>query len=205
MPCRAFLRLSALAVPAMLAALACSPDQRTAPPETADVATSAAATRASGLEINYMKFTVDHHAMGIMMAQMCVAKAVHEELSELCARNIEQQSQELSLLQSWLRDWYGITYEPRMTPGDQRMMEHLAELTGAAFEIEFMETFSRHHHQIIQRSRPVAKQAEHEPLRELAAGIIAAQSADIQAMLTWLCAWYDICHPRFGFEPAELN
>lgn len=92
-----------------------------------------------------------------------------------------------------------------MTPGDRRMMEHLAELSGQAFEIEFMETFSRHHHQIIQRSQSVVKQAEHEPLRELAASIIAAQSADIQAMLTWLCAWYDICHPRFGFEPAALN
>ena len=195
--------LGSLAV--SLALAACSPDEPLGPRRSDDLASSSPAPRAAGLEINYMKFTIDHHAMGIMMAEMCIEKAVHEELRDLCARNMEQQSSELALLQDWLQEWYGITYEPRLTQGDQRMMEHMAELSGAAFEIEFMETFSRHHHQIIQRSQPVVKQAEHEPLRELAAEIIAAQSADIQAMLTWLCEWYDICHPRFGFTPASLG
>jgi uncharacterized protein (DUF305 family) len=95
----------------------------------------------------------------------------------------------LALLQDWLQEWSGITYEPRITEGDQRLMEHMAELSGGAFEIELMETFRRHHHQIIQRSQPVVQQADHEPLRDLAADIIAAPSVDIQAMLTWLCEW----------------
>lgn len=187
------------------ALMACGPDEPVGPRQADDLAVSSPAPRATGLETNYMKFTIDHHAMGIMMAEMCVDEAVHEELRDLCAKNMEQQSNELALLQGWLQEWYGITYEPRITDGHHRMMEHMAELSGAAFEIEFMETFSRHHHQIIQRSQPVVQQAEHEPLRGLAADIIAAQSADIQAMLTWLCEWYGICHPRFGFTPGALR
>jgi uncharacterized protein (DUF305 family) len=155
----------------------------------------------AGMEINYMEFTIDHHAMGIMMAQMCVEKAIHQELRELCQRSIETQARELALLQTWLQEWYGVTYEPQSTGGEQQMMEQMAVLSGAEFEIEFMEMFSRHHHQIVQRSRPVAGQAVHEELAQVAASIVEAQTRDIQLMLTWLCDWYDICHPRFGLAP----
>lgn len=99
-----------------------------------------------GLEINYMEFTIDHHAMGIQMGTLCVQKAVHEELRDLCEQNIAAQTAELQNLQTWLQQWYGIAYEPEMTQGDQQMMGKLAALEGAEFEIEFMETFSRHHH-----------------------------------------------------------
>ena len=78
------------------------------------------------------------------------------------------------------------------------MMEMLAALEGAEFEIEFMETFSRHHHQIVQRSEAAASQVAHAELRQLARDVIQAQTADIRLMLTWLCEWYDICRPRFG-------
>ena len=156
----------------------------------------------AGLEINYMEFTIDHHAMGVMMAQMCVEKAIHEELRELCQRNAEAQSREMAMLQGWLETWYGITYEPHVTPGDEQMMEMMAALEGAEFEIEFMEIFSRHHHQIVQRSLPVVDQAVHPELAALASQIVEAQTRDIRLMLSWLCEWYDSCHPRFGEMPA---
>lgn len=196
---------------ASLALAACSADQTLSP--VADVS-SPAESRGSrgaqageqqskaGLEINYMKFTIDHHAMGVMMAQLCVEKAVHAELRELCQRNLEAQPAELEQLLDWLQAWYDISYEPQMSPGDLQMREQLATLEGAEFEIEFMEMFSRHHHQIVQRSRPVARQAVHEELRQLAADIVQAQTTDIRSMLTWLCEWYDICHPRFGIAPG---
>ena len=156
----------------------------------------------AGLEINYMEFTIDHHAMGVMMAQMCVEKAIHEELRELCQRNAEAQSREMAMLQGWLEAWYGITYEPQVTPGDEQMMEMMAALEGAEFELEFMEMFSRHHHQIVQRSLPVVDQAVHAELAALASQIVEAQTRDIRLMLSWLCEWYDSCHPRFGEMPA---
>lgn len=47
------------------------------------VAPQASEPRA-GFEINYLKFVADHHLMGVLMAQLCVEKAVHEELREDC-------------------------------------------------------------------------------------------------------------------------
>lgn len=197
----------ALAAFAALGLAACSSDAALAPGQLdakrgADGAPAEVQQPKAGLEINYMEFTIDHHAMGIQMGTMCVEKAIHAELRELCQRNVEAQSRELAMLQQWLQQWYGIAYEPDLTQGDEQMMEKLAALSGAEFEIEFMETFSRHHHQVIQRSQPIVRQAVHPELRDLAAQIIAAQTRDIELMLTWLCDWYDICHPRFGSEPA---
>ena len=199
-----------LSLPLLAGALvlgACASDEALAPGDgtsapDARAASSQASRPKSGFEIQYMEFAVDHHTMGIMMIEMCLEMAFHEPLLELCRRNLEAQTRERELLLAWLQEWYGLAYQPQIPPGQLTTMEHLAELSEAEFEIEFMETFSRHHHQIIQRSSPVARQAAHEPLQELAATIVAAQSADIQAMLNWLCVWYDICHPRFGFNPT---
>lgn len=150
---------------------------------------------AAQFEVPYMRFTIDHHAMGIMMASLCTEKAVHEQLRNLCERNARAQTRELAQLQSWLQEWYGITYEPRLTPADMRMHEKLAQLGPRAFEIEFMSMFSRHHLQIIRRSVPIAREAKHEPLERMAEQIIAAQSQDVRDMHSWLCSWYAICRP----------
>ena len=61
--------------------------------------------------------------------------------------------------------------------------------------------FSRHHHPIVQRSRPVVRQVVHEELAQVAPSIVEAQTRDIQLMLTWLCDRYDISHPGFGLAP----
>lgn len=203
-------RAFAALAPALIIA-ACSDQSTTGPdagPGKLEASRSAqgapAGTRQpkAGLEINYMEFTIDHHAMGVQMAQLCIQKAVHAELRDLCRTELATQSAQIHQLQSWLGAWYGITYQPEMTAGDQRMMAKLAALSGAEFEIEFMEMFSRHHHQIIQRSRPIARQAVHHELRQLAASIVQAQTAGIHDMLTWLCEWYSVCHTRFGISPG---
>lgn len=144
-------------------------------------------------EIRYMEFTIDHHAMGVMMAQLCIQKAVHEELRQLCQTSLENQQRQIQQLQTWLRDWYGIAYEPELKPGDMRMMEKLAELSGAEFEIEFMETFSKHHERIIKESEKAVQRVFHEELRQLAANIIQSQSQQVAQMRSWLCIWYSVC------------
>ena len=82
--------------PAVLAALlagitACSSDAPTGlSPSTpiADALTAAGADRETGrFEVPNMEFAIDHHAMGVKMATLCVQKAVHAELRQLCEMN----------------------------------------------------------------------------------------------------------------------
>lgn len=175
-----------------------------APPPSASTsaaqATAPQATApAAGLEINYLKFVADHHLMGVMMAELCVQKAVHEELREHCEMAAQNQQQELELVLNLLLQYYGIDYEPEMEGGGR--MTQVERLSGAAFEIRFLEEFPRHHKSVIQRSQPLVDNAIHEEVRELATSIITNQTQGAIQLVTWKCEWYDDCNPVAGFFP----
>ena len=69
------------------------------------------------------------------------------------------------------------------------MMERLASLGGAEFEIAFMEMMTKHHEEAIKEGRHCLDRAYHTELRELCENIIRTQSP----MQTWLCQWYGEC------------
>ena len=180
---------------------ACSPDNALSPASDAVLArqgpTVAAAPapsqRTARYEIDFMQDMIDHHAMAVMMAEMCVDKAVHKELRRLCEDIIAAQTAEIEQMQSWLQQWYGISYAPQMKPADQRMMERLAALSPQEFEIAFMQMMIEHHEKAVREGETCLRRAYHPELIELCENIIEAQTAEIELMQEWLCAWYGIC------------
>ncbi len=151
---------------------------------------------AANFEVKFMTRMIDHHALAVAMGEICVDKAVHDELRSMCEGIIATQSQQIALLQSWLSDWYGVTHEPEIKPGDQKMLEKLASLDGAEFEIAFMETMIRHHEQAIKESSKCLDRAYHDELKSLCQQIIAGQQQEIAQMQAWLCEWYQECKPQ---------
>lgn len=166
----------------------------TAQTEGITIASAPAPARsAATFEVRFMTNMIDHHQMAIEMAEICLDEAVHEELRTMCQNIIAAQSAEIQQMQSWLQQWYGITYQPTMKPGDQKMLERLASLSGAEFEIAFMEMMIKHHEKAIKEARHCLDKAAHAELRELCEQIIATQSAEIAQLQTWLCQWYGKC------------
>jgi len=147
-------------------------------------------------EIKFLKGMIDHHSMAVMMAELCADRAVHEELLELCDNIIATQTAEIMMMQTWLEDWYNISYEPQMSQGMMRQVEKLAELDGADFEIAFMQEMIKHHTAAIKEASKCVDRAYHEELIELCENIIESQSAEIQQMQAWLCQWYGICKQK---------
>lgn len=147
----------------------------------------------TNFETNFMTSMIDHHAMAVHMAEMCLEKAIHEELRTTCEEIIATQSQEIELMQSWLSSWYDITYEPQMKPGAMRQMEKMMTMSSEEFEIAFMEDMIRHHEGAIREAEPCLKRAYHEDLIDACQNIIETQSAEIVEMEAWLCEWYSIC------------
>lgn len=147
-------------------------------------------------EVDFLIGMIDHHAMAVEMAEICLDKAIHPELEAMCESIKTSQSQQIEQMQTWLQDWYGVSHEPEMTAGDMRQMEKLAALDGAEFEIEFMESMIRHHRKAISEGEQCLRRAYHPELLELCENIIEAQSAEIAQMDQWLCDWYDRCKGR---------
>lgn len=144
-------------------------------------------------EVKFMTNMIDHHMMAVMMGELCLGRAVHDELRQTCEQIITTQTQEIQTMQTWLSDWYGIAYEPSMTSGMERHMAKLAAASGAEFEIMFMTMMIRHHWQAVVKASTCVSRAYHEELITTCEDIMAAQSAEIIEMRTWLCEWYGVC------------
>jgi uncharacterized protein (DUF305 family) len=146
-------------------------------------------------EIDFMQDMIDHHAMAVMMAEICLDKAVHAELRSLCQNIMASQSQEIQQMQSWLQSWYGVSHLPAETK-DTGQMKQLERASGAEFEIRFMEMMIRHHRAAIKEAETCLDRAYHPELKQLCQNIIRTQSAEIQQLETWLCQWYGRCDGR---------
>lgn len=147
----------------------------------------------SNFEVRFMTMMIDHHSMAVGMAMICTNKAIHPELHQLCENIIATQSAEIDEMQSWLQQWYGINHEPEMKPGDQKMIQRLASMSGSDFEIMFMEMMIRHHHIAIVRAHECERKAYHLQLLALCDNIVQSQTEEIHTMQGWLCQWYQIC------------
>jgi len=106
-------------------------------------------TKQDTCSLAFMQDMIDHHAMAVEMAEICVDKAVHEELRSLYKNINAMQSQEVETMQTWLASWYSVSHEPQMAAGEMHRMETVASLRGAEFEIAFMEEMIGHHEQAI--------------------------------------------------------
>lgn len=147
-------------------------------------------------EVRFMTGMVDHHEMAMEMGEICLDKAVHSELVSMCEDVIATQTAEREDLLTWLSTWYGVSHEPQMTPGQERQMDKLMELSGADFEVAFMESLIRHHALAVVRAERCRDQGGHASLLAMCGDIVAAQSAEISMLQTWLCDWYDRCRGR---------
>lgn len=185
-----------------LAACADSSPTRTLSPTEPSFSRPAPQPSVAQLEIKYMEETIDHHLAGIVMATMCVEKAIHEELRQLCQQSIVSQQRQIALYRTWLQEWYGITYEGEIPTNAAQDIRRLSELSGAEFENEFLTEFSKHHLGIIKKSDDVVRRAYHDELRREALMTIVNQSRQVIMMQAWDCEWYGDC--RSGLkEQAE--
>lgn len=162
----------------------------------AHAAAPAQTRQVARFEVTFMQEMIDHHAMAVEMSTTCQTKAVHEELSALCGEMRQAQLEEIATMQAWLQTWYSITYEPEISQRDQRRMERMAALSGADYEIEFMQTMIEHHSVAIENSTQCLQEAAHAPLLEMCENMIVMQAMEIRQMRTWLCDWYQVCAPR---------
>ena len=156
---------------------------------------SPAPTQAQGqYEVRFMTAMIDHHAMAVEMSTICLSNAATPELIAMCQDILAAQQQEIVTMQTWLQQWYGVSYAPQMTEGMRQRMDRMAQMYGPEFEIAFMKSMIRHHWTAVVRASGCIDRAYHPELVDMCANIIETQVAEITQMRTWLCNWYGVCN-----------
>jgi uncharacterized protein (DUF305 family) len=154
----------------------------------------------TAFETNFMRNMIDHHAMGVDMAGVCLAKGVRPELHQLCLDISAAQSAEIATMQRWLREWYGVAHTPAAR--DTGELALLRGLSGAAFEREFMKTMARHHRVAVMDSRRAVEQAAHQQLIALAQRMHDSQLREIALMDRLLCDHFGECPAQPSPSPS---
>lgn len=141
---------------------------------------------------------IAHHQGAIDMARRAQAKAGHAGLKAMAGSIISAQTAEINSMLSWQRTWgypasSGETMQDHSAMG---MMDDMAKtvselepLSGDDFDRKFMELMIEHHESAVAMSRPAAKNAFHQEIKDVAKAIIEAQDAEIAQMRRWQVEW----------------
>lgn len=141
---------------------------------------------------------IAHHQGAIDMAKLAQTNAKHNELKEMANTIISTQTEEQTNMLSWQKAWgypasSGEMMEDHSAMGMEEematMMEQLKTKTGDDFDKAFLSSMIEHHTSAVDMSRPAAKNASHQEIKDLAKAIIEAQDAEIAQMRQWQTQW----------------
>ncbi|EKS72716.1 putative lipoprotein [Burkholderia sp. SJ98] len=131
----------------------------------------------ANFEVPLMEMIIDHHYSALRMTELAAgtdvrrtgnlspgegtspspgfppsqAKASIDEVKSNARMENRAQREQILQLQSLLRDWYGINYQPQIRSEQQAaigMLEHAQP--GKAFDRAYLEVFSHHHYQLFK-------------------------------------------------------
>jgi len=69
-------------------------------------------------------------------------------------------------------------------------------MTGAKYEVRFMNEMSKHHRGALKDLEPCVSRASHGELKSLCTTMAADQKKEIEQMHGWLCDWHKDCHEK---------
>ncbi len=139
-----------------------------------------------------------HHEDGIKMARMAVDKAESAELRSMAQKMIDDQSREITEMQSLRGDGPRTTMEemqkmPGMMPESQmqRDMARLEAAQGREFDLAFTEIIAKHHQSAITMARDHRPKLKNAGLKEIASNIIEKQTEERKRLLAMHAAMED--------------
>jgi uncharacterized protein (DUF305 family) len=167
-------------------------------------------------DLVFLDGMVAHHQGAVLLAQIALVRAEHEELRDLARVIAETQTAEIARLTEWRSAWYpddppvptnvvvGLIDEGLMRLGGPADMGHdmggtpdlgasadayrLCTASGS-FDLAFIDLMIPHHQGAVGLALLAQERSEHDELKTLAEAIIAAQEAEIAQMATWRDVW----------------
>lgn len=174
---------------------------------------------------------IPHHEMAVEMAEMAQMEGKHPQIKQLADRIVKTQSGEIEEMKPIVEEIgaLGASHEEgmegmhEMDMGDEDgsstsedakvlglsmdsmgMSMDMSSLEGAnPFDRAFIDMMIPHHQGAIRMAEAELADGEDDQLKELAEGIVAAQTTEIEEMNQWREAWYGSPSPAGGVPGAE--
>jgi YVTN family beta-propeller protein len=147
-------------------------------------------------DLGFIDSMIVHHQGAVVMAEEALAQAERAELRDLAEAIIAAQTTEIEQMQAWRDEWFPNLAATAGMGMDMGMMI-VPEDAAKPYDQRWIEAMISHHQGAIEMADMALKMSERAEMRTLAEAIIAAQTAEIEIMQSWLAEWYG--------EPTEVT
>lgn len=155
------------------------------------------------MDAHFIEQMIPHHDDAILMADIALEKAEHQEI-KLLAQDIKRtQSAEIEQMKTWYKGWFGKEVPDVFAGTSHGMgsgMMHMGmmgdatdidELKNATdFDKTFIEQMIPHHQMAVMMAQMLERTTTRTEMKQLAQDIIEAQTREINSMREWYRQWY---------------
>jgi uncharacterized protein (DUF305 family) len=145
---------------------------------------------------------IPHHEGAIEMAKLAQQRSKRPEILTLAEAIMQGQSQEITQMQAWYKNWYGVEVpvnstigmgmgrgmmQGGMMGGETADIESLKNATN--FDEAFLQEMIPHHQMAVMMAQMLLSGTNRPEMKQLGQDIITAQEAEIEQMRSWLQDW----------------
>lgn len=137
-------------------------------------------------DVMFAQMMIVHHEQAVEMASRALDASSNSEIRDLAQQILDAQQPEIETMGAWLTAAGASTdhLHDMTMPGlaDAATMDELNTSTDAAFDSLFLMTMIQHHEGAITMANDVLSTTMNDDVRALASAVVAAQTAEIDAM-----------------------
>ena len=148
----------------------------------------------------FIDMMVPHHEGAVEMAKVAATRAERPEIKQLAEAIVRDQTREVGEMKGWRKAWYGSDQTPGwekmpMLPEMKTPMGNMADdvrrlQAASPADRAFIDMMIPHHEAAVEAAQIAQQRAERAEIRQLAQGVIDAQTREIAQMKAWRKAWY---------------
>lgn len=175
-----------------------APESTSQSDTTSDTSNEYAALKGEDYDRSFLANMIAHHQGAVDMAKLAQANAKHAELKSMADDIVSAQEKEIADMSAYQSAWgYPSTSAENMQDHSAMgMMDDMAGMTaelegktGDEFDKAFIEQMIIHHQSAIDMASPAQTNALHQEVKDLAQGIVSAQTGEIKQMKQWQADW----------------
>ncbi|HEY4515766.1 MAG TPA: DUF305 domain-containing protein [Candidatus Paceibacterota bacterium] len=160
----------------------------------------------NNIDQHFIEQMIPHHDDAIVMANIALTKAEHQEIKTLSQNIITSQSAEIAEMKEWYKNWFGknvpdvsgMTMGHDMHGGNNMMgmgmmgneTDTEAVKNAKPFDKAFIEEMIPHHQMAVMMAQMLLRTTDRSEMKKLAEDIISAQTKEINQMREWYKTWY---------------